>query len=152
MKKLLRISVLALLAAAVAVLPLPLSAQTNTTSTNLTKSATAKKKDAAAKKPAAHPFHGKLAAVDKNAKTITIGTSTYQITSETLIFKDGQPATLGDGVVGEPASGYVKPGADGKLNATKVNFGAKAESKTKAKKAEKTGETTTPEKTAEAPK
>lgn len=137
MKTILRISALGLLAAAIAGLPLSLSAQTNDTSTNLTKAAVSKKKDAGAKKPAPHPFHGKLAAVDKNAKTITVGTSTFQVTAETLIFKDGKPATLEDGVVGEPATGYVKPAADGKLNATKVTFGAKPDAKTEPKKTEK---------------
>ena len=53
---------------------------------------------------AAHPFRGKLAAVDKTAKTIKVGKSIYQITSETRLLKGGKPATLGDGVVGEAPS------------------------------------------------
>jgi hypothetical protein len=77
------------------------------------------------KKSGAGPFHGKLSALDKQAKTITVGKRTFQITSETKISKGAKPATLDEGVVGEPASGYVKPGADGKLIATKVNFGPK---------------------------
>jgi len=131
MKTFLKISALGLLAVALAGLPLSASGQTNDTSTNLTKAVTANKKKAAApaKKPVAHPFHGNLAAADKIAKTITVGTSTYQITAETLLFKDGKPATFEDGVVGEPVSGYVKPGTDGKLNATKVTFGAKPDAK-----------------------
>lgn len=72
------------------------------------------------------PFHGKLAAVDKAAKTIVVGKRTFQITSETRIKKAGKPATLDEGVVGETVSGYVKPGTDGKLVATTVNFGPKA--------------------------
>ena len=95
----------------------------------------AAKKDTTAKKPAAGPFHGNLAALDKSAKTISVGTRTFQITADTLIFKDGKPATLEDGVVGEPVSGYVKPTADGKWDATKVTFGAKPEAKSAAKKA-----------------
>ncbi len=78
-----------------------------------------------AKKPGAGPFHGKLAALDQAAKTITVGKRTFQITSETRIRKSGKPATLEDAVVGEPVSGYVKPSAGGKLLATTVNFGAK---------------------------
>lgn len=74
----------------------------------------------------AGPFKGKLAAIDKVSKTISVGKRTFQITSETKIKKAGKPATLEDGVVGETVSGYVKPGADGKLNATTVNFGPKA--------------------------
>ena len=66
------------------------------------KKSAAVKKDSAVKKKTAHPFHGNLAAVDKTAKTIKVGESIYQITSETKIIKDGKPATLDDGVVGEP--------------------------------------------------
>lgn len=80
-----------------------------------------------AEKPAkAGPFHGKLAAIDKVAKTITVGKRTFQITSESKLKKAGKPATLEDGVVGETVSGYVKPSPDGKLVAATVNFGPKA--------------------------
>jgi hypothetical protein len=89
-----------------------------------------------AKKGGAGPFHGKLAAVDKMAKTITVGKRTFQVTSETKIKKAGKPATLSDGVVGEPVSGYVKPAADGKLMATTVNFGPKASENSSKKSAE----------------
>jgi hypothetical protein len=78
------------------------------------------------KKPVAGPFHGKLLGLDKNAKTIIVGKRTFQITSETKIKKAGKPATLSEGVVGEPVSGYVKPAADGKWLAVSVNFGPKA--------------------------
>ena len=81
------------------------------------------------KKSGAGPFHGKLAAIDKMAKTISVGKRTFQVTSETKIKKAGKPATLSDGVVGEPVSGYVKPATDGKLVATSVNFGSKASEK-----------------------
>ena len=60
--------------------------------------------------------------MDKTAKTIKVGESVYQITSETKITKDGKPATLEDGVVGEPVSGYAKPTEDGKMAATTVHF------------------------------
>src|SRR5205809_7966017 len=56
-------------------------------------------KDGSAQK-LAHPFHGKLAAVDKVAKTITIGKSVYHVTSETKIKKGDKPAILEAGVVG----------------------------------------------------
>src|SRR5215471_9801947 len=77
------------------------------------------------KKPKAGPFHGRLVAVDKIAKTITVGKRTFLITSETKLKKAGKPATLDEGVVGEEVSGYVKPREDGKLVATTVNFGPK---------------------------
>ena len=88
------------------------------------------------KKPAAGPFHGNLAAVDQTGKTISVGKRTFQITSETKIKKEGKPATLKDGVVGEEVSGYVKPNDAGKLVATTVNFGPKP--KTAEKKASST--------------
>ena len=116
----------ALLAISIAGTPAQLLAQTN-------KDKTAKpnieKKETPDKKPSAGPFHGKLAAVDKIARTITVGKRTFQITSETRINKAGKPATLDAGVIGEEVSGYVKPIDDGKLMATKVNFGPKTETK-----------------------
>jgi hypothetical protein len=88
------------------------------------------------KKPVAGPFHGKLLACDNNAKTITVGKRTFQITSETKIKKAGKPGTLADAVVGEPVSGYVKPIADGKWNAVSINFGPKPqEASSESKKA-----------------
>jgi hypothetical protein len=124
-----------LLGAAVAVAPAQLLAQSTnkastTKKTTTTTTTTTEKKDATAKKPAAHPFHGKLVSVDKVAKTITLGKSTYQITSESKIKKADKPATLDDGVVGEDVSGYAKPTDDGKMVATTVNFGPKAASTT----------------------
>ena len=101
------------------------------------KKSTPQKKEAAEKKPAAHPFHGTLTAVDKNAKTITVGKVTYQITSETKIKKNDKPATLEDGVIGEEAAGYVKPDADGKLFASSVRFGLKPDTKNSKKSDEK---------------
>jgi hypothetical protein len=86
------------------------------------------------KKPSAHPFHGKLAAIDKTAKTITVGKSVYHVTAETKIKKDGNPANLADGIIGEEASGYVKPAEDGTMNASSLNFGAKPDGKHVEKK------------------
>jgi hypothetical protein len=121
-KSICRIGAVTLLAAAIAALPAQLLAQTTT-------NAAPAKKSAATKKKAGHPFHGKLAAIDKVAKTLKVGESVYQITSETKITKAGKPATLEDGVVGENVSGYAKPAADGKMVATSVHFSAKAEHK-----------------------
>jgi len=85
------------------------------------------------------PFNGKLAAMDKDAMTITVGERKFEITSETKISKDGLPATLGDAVVGEMIGGAYKKNADGKLTATSVHIGlksdgAKSEGATKKKK------------------
>jgi hypothetical protein len=70
-------------------------------------------------------FRGTVSAIDTNAMTLTVETRTFDITSDTRITKDGQPATLSDGVVGEPVSGAYKKGDDDKLDATTVRFGAK---------------------------
>ncbi len=86
------------------------------------------------KQPVAGPFNGKLAAVDKTARTITVGKRTFQITAETKLRKASQPATLEDAVVGEKCSGYVKPTADGKWMATTVNFGPKPQKQGSSKK------------------
>jgi hypothetical protein len=136
LKSILRIGAISLLAAAVAGMPTQLLAQSTNSPATTKKSATTKK-DSAAKKKSAHPFHGNLAAVDKTAKTIKLGESVYLITSETKITKDGKPATLDDGIVGEPVSGYVKPTEDGKMVATTVRFGAKLEYKGTEKKSSK---------------
>ena len=135
-KPILKIGAVSLLAAAIVGLPLQLPAQT-TNKTAATKSG-AEKKDNLAKKKAAHPFHGKLAAVDKIAKTIQVGESTYQITSDTKITKAGKPAILDDGVVGEDVGGYVKPTADGKMAAVSVRFGPKVDAQGSPKKKDTT--------------
>jgi len=134
-KSILRTGLGGLLVLALTAPPTLLLAQTNTNKAPAEKKATVK--DAAEKKPVAGPFHGKLAALDKTAKTITVGKRTFQVTSETKIHKAGKPATFEEGVVGEEVSGYVKPTDDGKLVATTVNFGPKAESKGSDKAAEK---------------
>ena len=121
----------ALLAAMIAGLSAQLSAQTTTNKAAPAKKPAVESSEPAKteKKPSAGPFHGKLAAVDQVAKTITIGKRTFQITPETRIKKNGKPATLADGVVGEQVSGYVKPTESGKLAATVVTFGPKPDSK-----------------------
>jgi len=135
-KSVLRIGAVCLLAAAIAGMPVQLLAQ-STNKPAADKKSAAARKDSAAKKKTAHPFHGKLAEVDKVAKTIKVGESIYQITSETKITKAGKPATLEDGVVGEPVSGYAKPTEAGKMTATTVRFGAKVEEKGAEKKKSK---------------
>ena len=75
------------------------------------------------------PFHGKLDAVNTNAMTLTVGNRTFQVTPDTKIFKNGKPATLAEGVVGEPVRGTYKKTETGKLEALSVHFGAKGEGK-----------------------
>jgi len=49
--------------------------------------------------------------------------SMLNMTSETIITKDGKPAVLADGVAGEPVRGAYRKNKDGKLNAVTVRFG-----------------------------
>jgi hypothetical protein len=83
------------------------------------------------------PFHGKVSAIDSAAMTITIGTQTISITSDTKIIKDEKPATLSDITVGDTANGAYKKDDAGKLNATTIHVIAKnsAEPKKEKKKA-----------------
>ena len=124
-KSILKLITLSLMAVAVAGLPVSLQGQTMTKP----------EKETHAKKPAVTPFHGKLKAVDKTAKTISIGDRTIQVTSETKISKNDKPAVLDDGVVGENVSGAFTKADDGKLTATVVHFG-ETTGKTKTTKAD----------------
>lgn len=81
------------------------------------------------------PFNGKISAVDKIAKTITVGERIFQITSETKLMKGGKPATLDDAAVGEAIGGNFQKGDDGKLNAKTVHLGPKPQAEGEAKKA-----------------
>lgn len=133
-KTILTITTLSLFAAAMIALPAPAQAQ-DTTSTNA---------PAAPVKHKKHDhsvFNGKLSAVDTNAMTLTVGERTFEITSETKITKDGKPATLADGVVGETVGGAYKKDAEGKLTATSIHFGAN-EKKHKKKSESDTGSST----------
>ena len=133
-KSILKLGTVGLLLLGVMGLPAHVRAQTtNKAPTEKKAPSDTKPASTSEKKASAGPFHGKLAAVDQVAKTITVGKRTFQITSETKLKKAGKPATLEDGVVGEEVSGYIKP-ADGKLMATTVNFGPKGDAKTGDKK------------------
>ena len=72
-KTILKLSALSLLVLATAGMPSQLLAQN-------TNKATAEKKEP--KKPATTPFHGKLKAVDKTAKTISVGEHDLVIQSD----------------------------------------------------------------------
>jgi len=135
MKSVLKIGALGLLAFAIASTPAQLLAQSTNKTTAFKKSAV-EKKAPSEKKRTGGGVHGNLAGMDKTAKTITVGKHTYQITSETKIFKAGKSAALEDGVLGEYVSLGYKTAEDGQLHATKVTFG-KPEGKSAEKKKEK---------------
>ncbi len=81
------------------------------------------------------PFHGKLSAVDKSAKTISIvgkdKTRTFNVTSDTKIMKKGKASTLDEAMVGDEVGGAYRD-VDGKLNLTSLRIGPKPEGKKKA--------------------
>jgi hypothetical protein len=84
------------------------------------------------------PFKGKVASVDKTARTVTLEgkekSRTFQVTSETRLTKDGKPAVFDDISVGETIGGAYRETAAGKMDAVTVNIGAKPGSSKPAKK------------------
>jgi len=71
------------------------------------------------------PFRGTVAAVDKAAKTVTVGERTFHISSETKLFNGNRPGTLDEIKAGDPISGNFVKGKDGKLTAKTIRFGAR---------------------------
>ena len=85
-------------------------------------------------------FTGKAVTVDKAAKTVKLSGEkgrTIQITATTKITKDGKPATLEDLKDGDDVYGGIKPGTDGKLEATTLTIGKPPAKKKDEKKEEK---------------
>jgi hypothetical protein len=78
-----------------------------------------------AKKQGVLPFHGKVADVDKIAKTITVGTMKIEITSETRLNKAGKPAILDDVAKGDDVSGSYRKTDHGRLVGFTINAGPK---------------------------
>ncbi|MCP5516789.1 MAG: hypothetical protein H7A45_05950 [Verrucomicrobiales bacterium] len=85
---------------------------------------------------AGYPFRGKLGAVDKEKLTLTVTTKsskrTFQLSKDTKFTKNGKPAKLSDGVIGEEVAGYVKKLEEGKQVVTSVRFGPKPDAKAEA--------------------
>ena len=118
-----KLSVLTLCAAAILVVPALTRAQ-DTNAPAAAKIPAAKKHTAASS--ATLPFRGTVTAMDTNAMTLTVEKRTFNMTSETIVTKDGKPAVLANGVVGEPVRGAYKKNADGKLDAVTIRFGGAA--------------------------
>lgn len=93
---------------------------------------------ATARKPAGVPFSGKLGSVNPTDMTLTIAgkekSRVIHLTAETRFSKAGQPASITDGVVGEPVGGYAKKTDDGRYVAVSVRYGAKVPEATKTPK------------------
>ena len=120
-KHIAKLSILTLCAAAILVVPALSRAQETTNAPAAAKTPAVKKSTGTAS--GILPFHGTLTAVDTNALTLTVGKRAFNMTSETIITKDGKPAVLADGVVGEQVRGAYKKNAEGKLDAVTVRFG-----------------------------
>ena len=125
-KNLPKITVLSLFAAALVAMPALSRAEGTNAPASPSQAAPAK-----LKKHEGLVFRGTVSAVDAKAMTLTVETRTFAVTSDTKIIKDGKSATLADGMVGDLVSGAYKKTSDGKLTATSIHFGAKAEKKNK---------------------
>lgn len=122
-KTILKLTAIGLLAAVTAITPTSAFAQ------DQGEKSTAASGDTAKPKRETGPFRGKVASVDKEAKTFTVGQRVFLVNEDTKIVKNGKPAKLEDAVVGEDVGGVYKleKTADGKLIATSVRFGPKPE-------------------------
>ena len=83
------------------------------------------------------PFRGKIASVDKEAKTVKVGERTFQVVADTRIMKAGKPATLDDATVGEEVGGQYREGAEKKLNLVSLRIGARPDAAAAPRKEDK---------------
>lgn len=133
-RTILRLAVLGLLSAAIAFAPTQASAQDKKKD-----DPAAEKKDApkeGKKKGEGLPARGKVTAIDKSAKTVTVGERVFHITSETRLTKAGKPATLDDAAVGEDVGIFYKKDGE-KLVALSARFGPRPEGEPKGEKKKK---------------
>lgn len=84
------------------------------------------------------PFHGTVAAVNKEAKTVTVGKQVFHISSETKLTKGNQPVMVADIAVGDIIAGNYTKGDDGKLTAKMIRVGLKSAAEQPDKKAKAT--------------
>lgn len=78
------------------------------------------------------PFNGKVAAVNKDAKTFKVGARLFSLTAESRITKGGYPATLAHAQIGEEVGGSYRKVGD-KLEVVSVRFGPKTDAELKGK-------------------
>jgi Domain of unknown function (DUF5666) len=123
-----KITILSLFITAIVAVPVLSYAQDE--STNASPPATGQTAPAKHKKHSGLVFRGTVSAVDTNAMTFTVGKRTFNITSETKITRNGQPAILDDIAVGDKVGGAYRKDGDGKLDATTVHDGKKPASST----------------------
>jgi len=71
-------------------------------------------------------FSGRVAQVDPTAKTVTVGTDTYQVLATTKITRDNKPASLNEIRRGQQIFGHYKMSAENKMELLTVDVGARA--------------------------
>lgn len=122
-KSIVHIGLLALLIGAIGFIPSPALGQAAKAESN--QKASPEKAQKSAKNPRALPFRGKVTAINKTAKTVTVGERVFHLTADTRILKGGNKATLEDAVVGEEVGGSYRKADDGKLMVQMIRFGPK---------------------------
>lgn len=75
--------------------------------------------------PRALPFHGKLAAVDSEKKTFTVGKRVFHFNSETKILRDDKTIVLSQDLIGEKVGGAYVKDDKGRLLAVTVRLGSR---------------------------
>ncbi len=90
------------------------------------------------KKAKTQTYAGKITAVDKVQKTITVTAKgkdqVFQVTSASRFTKVAKPATMDDLTVGEEVTVHARAKADGKSEVVTIRAGTKAAGKKKAGK------------------
>jgi|GEM_PF-1491839 hypothetical protein len=79
-----------------------------------------------AARPKFRSFRGTIKAFDKTAMTLTVEgeqAETFHLTSQTRIWKEGQPATLDALTAGEMVRGAARQGAEGRWEAMSLYLG-----------------------------
>ena len=71
------------------------------------------------------PFRGKVTAVDKTARTLTVGKRVFNLTKETKLLKGSTDARFEEFAVGDLVTGSYTKAPDGRLLARKVYLGGK---------------------------
>lgn len=99
------------------------------------------------RKVAGYPFRGKVGAIDADKWTLTVTTKNAKrvlpVSKKAKIVKNGKPAKLADGKVGEEVAGYIKKLEGDKVEITSIRFGPKPEAPAKEGKEEKAVPATT---------
>lgn len=90
------------------------------------------------KQPRPYPFSGKLGAVDKEKKTITImgkeKSRTLHLDDQTKIVKNDKAATLDEAAVGNEVGGQLRKTDDGREVLVSLRLGAKPAAAAKPEK------------------